>query len=109
MDLDGRDDRALEALRDRDGVAEVVAVAVRDEDEVAALRLTLALGAARIAGEKRVDVQARALLGVDSESSVAEPRECGSHAFEGSASTRTARTIKRRAQRDGRLGTWHCS
>ena len=58
--LDLRDERALEPLRERDGVAHVIVVAVRDDEEIAALGLAFRVGAGRVAGQERVDVDARA-------------------------------------------------
>jgi hypothetical protein len=73
--LDLRDDGAGVPLRERDGVADVVAVAVREQDQVDALGLLLRLGAARVPREERVDVDALAARGVDAERGVPEPGE----------------------------------
>ena len=54
--LDLRDHGAGERPRQRDGVADVVAVAVREEDRVDALRLELRGGAGRVARQERIDV-----------------------------------------------------
>ena len=72
--LDERDHRALEALCQLEGVAEVVAVPVREGDQVDALRRLLALGALRVAAEPGVDVDALAPGRVDPESRMSEPR-----------------------------------
>ena len=61
-------------LRERDGVADVVAVPVRDRDHVDALGRLLVLGALRIPVEERVDVDALAGR-VEAEGGVSEPRE----------------------------------
>ena len=53
-ELDDRDDRRAGALGDRDGVAEVVAVAVREEDRVGG-DVVGAGGRLRVAGQERVD------------------------------------------------------
>ena len=55
--LDLRDDGAAEALVQRDRVADVVVVPVRDGDQIDALGLALALGAARVAVQPGVDVE----------------------------------------------------
>ena len=57
------------------GVADVVVVAVRDEDRVDPLRLQLGGRAGRVAGEPRIDVDAVARRGVETEGGVAEPGE----------------------------------
>ena len=54
--LDRRDQRAVEALCDLDRVADVVAVAVREHDQVAALGLALAVGALRVPVEEGIEV-----------------------------------------------------
>ena len=76
--LDLGDDRAAEPLVECDRVADVIAVAVRDENEVAALGLELVGRARRVAGEPGVDVDARAGRCVEAERGVPEPgqRRC---------------------------------
>src|SRR5205814_1631224 len=74
LQLDLRDDLGREALRELDGLADVVAVAVGDRDDVDPLRLLLALRALRVR-EERVDVDALAARAVESKRGVAEPRE----------------------------------
>ena len=63
---------------DRDGVSEVVAVAVGERDEIAALGLEFGLGALRVAAQERVDVDAF-VTGVDPERRVSEPRQLCPH------------------------------
>ena len=73
-ELDRRDDGRAVLFRERDGVADVVAVAVRDRDDVDLLRRHLVLGALRIPVEEGVDVDA--LSGrVEAEGGVSEPCE----------------------------------
>ena len=55
-ELDLRDHGAGERLRQPHGVADVVVVAVGDEDRVDALRLELRGGAGRVAGQEGIDV-----------------------------------------------------
>src|SRR5205085_11162671 len=74
LQLDLGDDLGREALRELDGLADVVAVAVGDRDDVDPLGLLLALGALGV-GEERVDVDALAARGVEAKRGVAEPRE----------------------------------
>jgi hypothetical protein len=58
--LDDRDHRAAEPFVDRHGVADVVVVAVREDDQVAALGLTLRVRCLGVAGEEGIDVDALA-------------------------------------------------
>src|SRR6185503_17473510 len=76
------DHRRVEALVQRDRVADVVVVAVRDEDQVDPLRLLLGLRALRVPVQERVDVHALPARRVEAEGGVAEPgeRDAG-HAF----------------------------
>ena len=68
LQLDLADDLGVgEALRELDGVADVVAVAVRDRDHVDALGLLSASGVLRVAGQERVDVDALAAVGLEPE------------------------------------------
>jgi hypothetical protein len=62
-------------LRESDGVADVVAVAVREEDRVDALRALLRLRTARVSRQERVDVDALAARAVEAERRVPEPGE----------------------------------
>ena len=77
LELDLADDLGVgEALRQLDGVADVVAVAVRDRDHVDALGRLLGLRRLRVAGQERVDVDALAAVGLEPERRVTEPGEC---------------------------------
>jgi hypothetical protein len=76
-ELDERDDLAVVLFREADGVSDVVAVPMRERDDVDALRRLLALGALRIPVQERVDVDALAVRGIHAEGRVAEPRQCG--------------------------------
>ena len=73
--LDLSDDRRVEPLVQRDGVPDVVVVAVRDEDQVDALGALLGLGALRIPLEERVDVDTFPARAVEAEAGVAEPSQ----------------------------------
>src|SRR5581483_6916294 len=75
-ELDGRDDGRAVLLRDLDGVAEMVAVRVRERDDVGALWFLLVLRALRVAVQERVDVDALAARRVDAEGRMPEPGEC---------------------------------
>src|SRR5581483_7783622 len=76
LQLDLRDHvRVRESLRERDGVADVVAVTVRDADHVDALRLLLVGGRLGVVGEERVDVDPLPAVAAEHERSVAEPGE----------------------------------
>src|SRR5919197_3603072 len=75
LQLDDRDDRRVELLRQLHRLADVIGVAVRDRDDVDSLRLLLRVGTLRVA-EPRVDVDALLARGVEPERGVAEPREC---------------------------------
>ena len=77
--LDLRDDGAAELLCERDRVADVVAVAVREEDRVDPLGLLLRVGALRVPVQERIDVDALAARGVDAEGRMPEPGECRRH------------------------------
>ena len=66
-------------LRERDRVADVVVVPVRDEDRVDPLGLLLVVRALRVPVQERIDVDALAARGVDAEGRVPEPGECRSH------------------------------
>ena len=71
--------RGIELLRQRDRVADVVAVPVGDEDQVDALRLASrspGTSGSRSATGRRRSLAAR---GVEAEGRVAEPGECCSH------------------------------
>jgi hypothetical protein len=74
-ELDHRDDRRAVLLRDRHRVADVVAVPVRDRDDVRALGLLLVRWTLGVPLEDRVDVDAFAGRRVEPERGVAEPRE----------------------------------
>ena len=76
--LDERDHRALEPLVERDRLADVVAVAVGERDQVDALRLALALGHGR-PREPGVDVDPLPARRIEPERCVAEPGEGSSH------------------------------
>src|SRR4029453_16226281 len=60
-DLGDRDDRRAGALGDRDGVAEVVAVAVGEQDRVGG-DLVGRGGRLRVAGQERIDEHGRAVV-----------------------------------------------
>ncbi len=70
----------------------MVAVPVREQDEVAPFRGALVLRALGVAGEEGVDVDARPGLGVEPEGRVAEPGESGSHAVEPTPGAARCRT-----------------
>src|SRR5712691_620396 len=72
-ELDECDDRRTVLLREVDGVADVVAVAVGDRDHVDALRRLLVRRALRVAGQERVDVDALPAGGVEPEGCMSEP------------------------------------
>src|SRR5207302_6016874 len=74
LQLDLGDDLGREALREVDGLADVVGVAVGQGDDVHPLGLLLAVRALGI-GEKGIDVDALAAGGVEAKRGVAEPRE----------------------------------
>src|SRR4051794_25120311 len=76
-ELDLCEDGRTVLLRDRDGVADVVAVPVRQRDHVRAFRRLLAFRAFRVPVQERIDVDALAARGVDPERRVPEPGECG--------------------------------
>ena len=81
--LDDRNDGGAVLLRDVDGVADVVAVPVRDRDDVRPLGLALVLGALRVPVQERVDVDALSARRVESEGGVPEPGQSGvSHGAE---------------------------
>ena len=71
--LDRRDDGAAVLLRELDGVAEVVAVAVRERDHVDPLGLELRLRALRVPVQEGVDVDALPVGSVEAEGRVTEP------------------------------------
>ena len=71
--LDRRDDGAAVLLRQLDGVAEVVAVAVRERDHVDPLGLQLGLGALRVPVQEGVDVDALPARRIEAEGGVTEP------------------------------------
>ena len=76
-DLVVGDDRRAGALGDGDGVADVVAVAVRDQDEVG--RHLVRLGRRRrVAGQERVDEQVLAVA-LDQQAGMAQPAHAGRH------------------------------
>src|SRR5205085_1001689 len=81
-EFDGRDDVARVLLRKVDGVADVVAVPVREADDVDALGLLLVLGALRIPVQERVDVHAFSAGRFDAKRRMAQPGECSRHAAE---------------------------
>ena len=101
--LDLRDDRAAEPRGERDGVADVVVVAVCQGDEVASHRLALAVRARGVPREKGVHVEARARLRVDPERRVTEPGERGRHGPTCYGFADGARTIKRQGTPVGRV------
>ena len=72
-ELDRRNHRAGVLLRQLDGVADVVAVAVRERDHVDALRLELGLRTLRVSVEEGVDVDALPAGCVEAERRVTEP------------------------------------
>jgi hypothetical protein len=74
-ELEEGDDGGAVLLRDRDRVADMVAVAVRDRDHVGALGLQLVLGALRVAVQEGVDIDAFAARGIEPEARVTEPRQ----------------------------------
>ena len=100
-ELDERDDCCAVLLREVDGVADVVAVAVRDRDDVGALGGLLALGTLRIAVQERVDVDALAAGRVEPEGRVAEPgqrRVCHRSPFAGEDASVTRKDRPRRGR-----------
>jgi hypothetical protein len=72
-ELDRCEDVAAELLVQRGRVADVVAVPVRDGDEVDALGLHLVLRALRVPVQERVDVDALAAGSVEAKRRVTEP------------------------------------
>src|SRR6185312_15159251 len=76
---DDRDDGASEPLVQSDRIADVVAVSVRQEDEVAALGLDLRLRTSRIALEERIEVDALPARRVDPKRRVPEPGQLRRH------------------------------
>jgi len=62
-------------LRDVDRVADVVAVPVRDRDDVGALGLAFVLRALRVSVQERIDVDALTRRRVEAEGGVPEPGE----------------------------------
>src|SRR6476619_5471153 len=64
---------------DRDGVSEVIAMTVRECDEIAPLGFELALGAFRVAVQERVDIDALTARRVDTKGGMPEPGESRSH------------------------------
>ena len=76
-DLVVGDHRRAGALGDGDGVADVVAVAVRDEDEVG-LHLVGRGRRRRVAGEEGVDQETMA-VGLDQQAGMAQPLHSGRH------------------------------
>jgi hypothetical protein len=77
--LDERDDRRLELLPERNGVADVVAVAVGERDQVDAVGRLFGLGTLRVPGQPRVDIDALAARAVEPEARVPEPGEWNGH------------------------------
>ena len=76
-DLVVGDDRRPGALGDGDGVADVVAVAVRDQDEVG--RHLVGLGRRRrVAGQERIDQDVRAVA-LEQQTGMAQPLHAGCH------------------------------
>jgi hypothetical protein len=71
-ELDHRDHTGRELLRELDGLAHMVVVAVRECDHVNTFRLVLPVGALRVA-EPRVDVDSLAARCVEAKARVAEP------------------------------------
>ena len=64
-----------EALRKLDCVADVVAVAVRDADDVDPFGVLLVVGRLRVAREERVDVDPLAAIAAEHERRMPEPRQ----------------------------------
>src|SRR5439155_18339973 len=77
LQLDLGDDLRSVLLGERDRVADMVDVAVRDNDHVDVLGVALGLGARGVAVQERIDVDALALGAVKPKSCVSEPREGG--------------------------------
>jgi hypothetical protein len=73
--LGGRDHAGLELLEERDRVADVVLVCVREQDEVDAFRLQFGLRTLRVPVQERIDVDALAARRVDPESGMSKPGE----------------------------------
>src|SRR5437763_1305060 len=78
-ELDERNYRRLEALPQLDRVADVIGVAVRDDDQVDALGFSLRLRARR-PREPRVDVDTLPFRAVETECRVPEPGQRNGHA-----------------------------
>jgi len=76
-ELDLRDDGRAVLLRDRNRVADVVAVAVRNGDDVGALGRCLPARTLRVPVQERVDVDPFSARRVDAKGGVPEPGECG--------------------------------
>ena len=74
LQLDERHDLGRELLRDLDGAADMVGMAMGDGDDVGPFRFLLVLGALRVV-EPRIDVDPLAAGTVDSKRCVAEPSD----------------------------------
>ncbi|VBB46099.1 hypothetical protein TRIP_B40026 [uncultured Desulfatiglans sp.] len=77
LDLEIGDRRGMGAFRDRHGIAHMVAVAVRDQDEVR-VQLVRCDGGCRVAGDERIDEQAR-VAGVYHEAGMSVPGHFDGH------------------------------
>ena len=80
VELDRSDDDRLVLLPDVHGVADVVAVTVRDRDDVDPLGLLLVVGSLGVSVQERIDVDAFSARAVEAKARVPEPGElCVSH------------------------------
>src|SRR5438045_1848485 len=92
-DLDGGNNGRAVRLRERESVADMVAVPVRDRDYVDALGRLLVLGALRIAVEEGIDVDALAAR-IEAERGVSEPSEFHSPSLNGKDRPMRTRTFE---------------
>src|SRR5205823_5776924 len=74
-ELDECDDGRAVLLRELDGVADVVAVTMREGDDIDALRRLFVLRTLWIAVQKGVDIDSLAVSGVEPKSGVSQPRQ----------------------------------